>query len=319
MNADAANKPLRLAIIGGGAMAREHIRAFRDVPGVTIAGIWNRTRDKAAVLAAEFGIPVVANDLGALHVQTKADLAVLSVYETAINPVMKQALGHPWAIFMEKPVGLDLADAEDIARAVKAERARVYVGLNRRFISSTQAALTDLESDSGSRFIHVQDQQSLDVARQIGHADAVVKNWMYANSIHLVDYLRTFGRSAVIEVMPVVRWSSSKPGIVLAKVAFASGDIGLYEGIWNGPGPWACTVTTPRRRWELRPLEKATFQNAGERKLNPVDTPAWDTDFKPGFRLQAERVIGALRGERGAVTIDDAIETMRLVRDIYAA
>ncbi len=317
MNA-ASSKPLRVAMIGGGGMTREHIKAFRDIPGVTIAGIWNRTRDKAAALASEFAIPVVADNIDALYAQTKADLAVLAVYETAINPVTKQALAHPWAILMEKPVGLDLADAEDIARAVKAAGARVYVGLNRRFISSTQAALADLESDTGPRFIHVQDQQSLDVARQIGHADVVVKNWMYANSIHLVDYLRAFGRGAVTEVTPMVRWSASNPGVVVAKVAFASGDIGIYEGIWNGPGPWACTVSTPRRRWELRPLEKATFQNAGERKLNPVDTPAWDTDFKPGFRLQAERTAGALRGEGGAVTIDDAVETMRLVRNIFA-
>jgi hypothetical protein len=131
--------------------------------------------------------------------------------------------------------------------------------------------------------------------------------------------LRAFGRGAVSDVTPIVRWSPSKPGVVLAKVAFTSGDIGLYEGIWNGPGPWACTVTTPRRRWELRPLETAVFQNSGERKLNPVEASAWDSDFKPGFRLQAERVVDALRGEHGAVTIGDAIETMRLVRDIFAA
>jgi predicted dehydrogenase len=319
MNAALGKKPLQVAIIGGGAMAREHIKAFRNVPGIRVAGIWNRTRDKAVALAAEFEIPVVADDVGTLYAQTNADLAVLAVYETAINPMMKQALAHPWAILMEKPVGLDLADAEDIARAVKSARSHVYVGLNRRFISSTQAALTDVDSDPSPRFIHVQDQQSLDVARQIGHADVVVENWMYANSIHLIDYLRAFGRGAVSDVTPIVRWSPSKPGVVLAKVAFTSGDIGLYEGIWNGPGPWACTVTTPRRRWELRPLEKAVFQNSGERKLNPVEASAWDSDFKPGFRLQAERVVDALRGEHGAVTIGDAIETMRLVRDIFAA
>ena len=70
----------------------------------------------------------------------------------------------------------------------------MFVGLNRRCLSSTQAVLADLADDPGPRFIHVQDQQSLDVARQIGHAEPVVRNWMYANSIHLVDYLRAFGR-----------------------------------------------------------------------------------------------------------------------------
>ena len=180
--------------------------------------------------------------------------------------------------------------------------------------------LADIADDPAPRFIHVQDQQSLDVARQIGHAEPVVRNWMYANSIHLVDYLRAFGRGEISAVTPIARWNPQAPGVVLAKVTFTSGDIGLYEGIWHGPGPWACTVTTPRRRWELRPLEKATYQNAGERKLVPVDVDAWDEAFKPGFRLQAERVVNAVRGKaNGAVTLDDGVATMRLIRDIFQA
>src|SRR5205823_5851519 len=100
-------KPIRVAMIGSGSMAPEHIKAFANVPGVTVAGIWNRTRDKAAALAQQFNVPVVATDIADLYAKTKADLAVVAVYETAINPVMKQALVQPWVILMEKPVGLD--------------------------------------------------------------------------------------------------------------------------------------------------------------------------------------------------------------------
>ncbi len=312
-----SSKPLRVAMIGAGGMIREHIRAFQDVPGVTVAGIWNRTRDKAAALAQEFGIACVASDIAELYRETKADLVVLAVYETAINATMKQALAHDWAIMMEKPVGLDLADAEDIAAAVGT--ARVFVGLNRRTLSSTQAVLADLADDPGPRFIHVQDQQSLETARVIGHAPEVVDNWMYANSIHLVDYIPALGRGKIVDVTPIVRWNPEAPTIVLAKIGFDSGDVALYEGIWNGPGPWACTVTTPRRRWEMRPLEKASFQNAGERKQNPVEPHVWDTDFKPGFRLQAEQVVNAVNGNGRATTLDEALASMRLVRDIFAS
>jgi predicted dehydrogenase len=318
-------KPLRLAIVGAGAMAREHIKAFLDLPGICVAGLWNRTRRKAEKLASEFGVSVVADSIADLYARTRADLAIVAVYETAINAVMKQALAHPWAILMEKPVGLDLPDGEDIAAAAKSSAAKsnaakssnVYVGLNRRFLSSTQAALADLADDPHPRFIHVQDQQSLEAARRIGHADIVVRNWMYANSIHLIDYFCAFGRGDVIEVTRVAPWQPENPGVVLAKIAFAGGDIGLYEGIWNGPGPWACTVTTPRRRWEMRPLERATYQNAGERTLNTVEAHPWDHDFKPGLRLQAQRVAAAVCGEEHAVTLDEGLRTMRLIDAIY--
>ncbi len=309
-------KPIRVAIVGAGTMGAEHAKAFADIPGVVIAGVYNRTRAKAEVLAARYSA-IVADSIDDLHVRTKADLAVVAVYETAINSVVKKALALPWAVLMEKPVGLDYADALDIAGAADKTRS-IFVGLNRRTLSSTQAVLDDIADDPSPRFIHVQDQQSLQVARDVGHAEPVVRNWMYANSIHLVDYLKTFGRGEITEVSHVSPWNANRPGIVLAKVAFSSGDLGLYEGIWNGPGPWACTVTTARRRWEMRPLERAVFQNADERTLHSREPHAWDLSFKPGFRRQADNVVRALRGERvDVVTLTQAVASMKLVRDIF--
>ena len=43
-----------------------------------------------------------------------------------------------------------------------------------------------------------------------------------------------------------------------------------------------------------------------------------DVTFKPGFRLQAERVVAAWRGENsGAPTIADALGATELVARIY--
>lgn len=299
-------------------MAREHIRAFQAIPGVTVRGIWNRTRTKAEMLAAEFNIAEVATDIVDLQQRTAADLVVVAVAEMSINSVLQQVAQQPWTILMEKPVGVDYADGLQVQFYIETFGRKAFVGLNRRFLASTQAVITDLANDSGLRFIHVQDQQSLNVARDIGHPDAVVQNWMYANSVHLVDYLTLLGRGEIVGVEPVTRWDAAAPGVVLAKIVFSSGDLGLYEAIWNGPGPWACTVTTPRRRWEMRPLEKAVFQNVGERALNSAPTSAFDADFKPGFRLQAEGVVDALRGAPSSVPdIREAMRSMRLVRDIY--
>lgn len=310
----------KIAFVGAGAMAREHMKAFASIAGVQLAGIASRTRAKAEALARESGVPmVVADSIDELHAKTKADLVVVAVPELAANDVARACFAHPWAALLEKPAGYDFDDASAIHAAAREKGRRVWVALNRRFLSSTRAALEDLASNPGPRFIEVQDQQSLEVARQIGHPDAVVKNWMYANSIHLVDYLRAFGRGKVSSVNRVVRWNPEKPGVVLATVAFESGDLGLYEGIWNGPGPWAVQVTTPARRWEMRPLEEATFQNGGERKRNPVEVAPRDREYKPGFRLQAEQVLAALAGAPStAVTLDESLESMRLVKEIFS-
>src|SRR5690606_31786044 len=102
-------------------------------------GISSRTRAKAEALAQEFGIVCVADTLDELYEKSRADMVVITVPELMANAVAKVALALPWAVFMEKPAGYDLADAEDIAAAATGRSDPVMVGFNRRFYSSTQA------------------------------------------------------------------------------------------------------------------------------------------------------------------------------------
>lgn len=308
----------RVAVIGAGNMALEHIKAFSDVPGVKIEGIFSRTRERAAALAAEHGIDRVCDSIDDLYEKTKADLVVVTVFETAMNPVCKECFAHPWTVFVEKPPGYNVPDAEDIYNASVQNDRKVIVGLNRRFNSSTRAALDDLEKDEMRRFIHVQDQQDMEGALSYGHPDVVVKNWMYANSIHVIDLLQAFGRGDVTSVDVIVPFDTDNPDVVLAKIVFDSGDLGLYEGIWKGPGPWTATVTTGNKRWELRPLEHAKYQEAGSRQLHSVDMSEWDQQFKAGFRLQAEMAVRYALGKPSeSPTLAEAMKTMQLIQDIF--
>lgn len=299
-------------------MTREHIRAFSDILGVEIAGVYSRRRSRAERLAKTFDIPFVSDSIQELYQKTRAELVVLAVPELAVRKVSETCFRYSWTVLLEKPPGYNLTDAKAIFKAAKAKRRRVFVALNRRFLSSTRAALSDLKKIGTARFIHVQDRQNLKEAAALGHPKKVTQNWMYANSIHLIDTLRLFGRGKVISVKPILRWNRKTQNVVMAEVLFASGDIGIYEGIWNGPGPWAVTITTPKKRWELRPLEKANYQLTKERILHPVAAHPWDEKFKPGLRLQAEMAVKAALGKTSELpSLDEALETMALIHRIY--
>jgi len=192
------------------------------------------------------------------------------------------------------------------------------VALNRRHYSSTQVVIKDLRELSGPRFIRVEDQEDQIRALEAGQPRLVVDNWMYANSIHVVDYFLMMGRGKITAVEPIVPWVPDVPHFVAAKITFDSGDVGLYEAVWNRPGPWAVTVSTPEKRWEMRPLEQAAYQEAGQRKMVGVEPHPWDVKFKPGLRLQAEKAVAATRGEANDLpTLQESLDAMRLVRDIY--
>jgi hypothetical protein len=145
-----------------------------------------------------------------------------------------------------------------------------------------------------------------------------MENLMFFSSIHVIDYFRVFGRGMIESVRPVFSWNSSRPWLVSSAVQFQSGDTGLYQALWDGPGPWAVAINSPEVRWEMKPLEHATYQVAGERRAVETEPGVYDQRFKPGFRLQAEQVIEAMLGRPSeAPTLDDAVETMRLISTIY--
>ena len=311
-------RPMRIAFLGAGKMAREHARAFASLEGVELAGVSSRTRGRADELARDFGMAVVADTIDELHERTRADLLVVSVIETVLVDLALHAVTKPWTLLVEKPPGLSPRDTARLARAAKEAGVRVFVGLNRQFLGSTQAAL-DLLGNDGPRFVHVQDQQNLAQARSLGHSDAVVNGWMYANSIHLVDYFRVFARGAVTSVRHDARFQPDDGvGLLIAHLEFQSGDRGLYQAFWRTPGPWAATVHVPGRRFELRPLEDLKWQSLGEPPQS-VARPQADVDFKPGFRLQAENVLAAWRGLPSASPdLEQALRTMSLIEAIYA-
>jgi len=309
---------IKVSLVGAGYMAREHIRAFQNLPNVKVVGIYSRTPSKVAALASEFKIDEVCDSIDLLFKKTKADLVVIAVPELSVREVCEATFKYPWVCLIEKPAGYNVIDAEKIMWLSQNNQRKDFVALNRRHYSSTKFVLSDLANHTDQRLIHVFDQEDQIQARQLGQPDLVIKNWMYANSIHLIDYFKIFGRGEIIEVIPIIRWDAENPCFVAAKLSFSSGDIGFYHAAWNRPGPWAVTVTTKEKRWELRPLEQVAVQNYGSRKLELVEPHTCDVQFKPGLYQQAEEAVKAIKGEaHNLPSLKEAFETMRLVEAIY--
>lgn len=312
-------KSFKVSIIGAGLMAEEHIKAFVDIPFVEISGIHSRTHSRAEALANKYAIFNVHVSIDDLYKSTRADFLIIAVPELAVNGVCMAAFKYPWQILIEKPAGYDLQDAQKIADEAARVGVNAYVALNRRHYSSTRWVLEDLVSVQGQRLVQVLDQENPQVALEGGQPPLVVENWMYANSIHLMDYLRIFCRGSIDKVERVVKWDPLDPRFVVAKVTFSSGDIGIYQAVWNAPGPWSVAVNTQSKRWEMRPLEQASVQTYKARRSETIPTHEWDSKFKPGIRLQAEEVVRAARGElHNLPSLEDGLATMKLVQQIYA-
>ncbi len=308
----------KVAVVGAGRMAEEHIRAFTDIPGVEIAGIFSRTRARAEQLASRYGIPVVADSLAELWNRTGAALVVVTVNVQFVAGLVRQCTRWPWKILAEKPVGLNAEASMALLNDLGKGGDRVFVALNRRFYGSTLAVHARLKDDPSPRYIEVFDQQEPDKLLQAGFDPVEIQNWMYANSIHLVDYLSFFGRGDVEEVQSIFPWTEPAPLAVAASVRFSSGDRGMYHAVWNAPAPWAVSVTSRSCRWEMRPLERVSVQEAGTRVRRELEPDPLDSSFKPGLRRQAEEAVkAALNLPSRSVSLREADATMQLIGMIY--
>lgn len=310
-------KNWKVALIGAGYMAQEHAKAFASLPYVKIVGVCSRTQTRAMALASQYGATVFT-DIAAMYQATDADAVVVAVNELSMQEVCYECFKFPWICLLEKPVGVDLAQAKEIHAIAERVNARVYVAFNRRSYASTRNALIELTDEPGPRLVSIFDQQDMASARSNGKPERVVRNYMFANSIHLIDYLTLFGRGEIESVQVVVPWTPEQPRYVVAAIKFSSGDIGVYQAVWDGPGPWAVTVTNQQHRIELRPLESLAVQRRGERQQTVAQPDRVDTDYKPGLLYQAEQLVAALAGRPFSLaTLSEATRSMTLCAHIY--
>lgn len=309
----------RLGIVGAGKMARLHAAAFQAIPGVEISAVQSRTPEKAEAFAEDFGIPHKYPGFTELVLSGSCDGLLICVSPEALCAVGLEAMKSGLPLLMEKPPGLHLGEAERLAASLEQRVGGVWVALNRRYFSSTLRLRAAVESVSGPRYVHVVDQQNLADSASRGHSAETLAHWMFANSLHLVDLLRLFCRGEVTAVRPVVPWrDGSFAQLAVFAVEFSSGDRGLFEANWSGPGPWSLAVTCPSQRWELRPLEQALCW--GELRKAPVEYPPSEDDlkFKPGLLEQARAFVDAAQGRPSTLpTLAEALGSMRLVQELF--
>jgi predicted dehydrogenase len=310
-------KKWKIAIVGAGYMAQEHAKALNSIDAVELVGVCGRTRQRAEALARSYDMPVYQNSTE-MFAATRADAVVVTVNELAMPDVCTECFRFPWICLLEKPVGVDLPIAKRILEESRRVGARSFVAFNRRSYSATRQALRELATDDSPRLISVLDQEDQDAARAAGQPEEVVRNWMYANSIHLIDYFSFMARGDVVSIERGAPWTPESPRFVAAAIRFSSGDVGVYQAVWNAPGPWSVTVTNRAVRLEMRPIERLAVQRRGERRLTEIEPELVDTEYKPGLRYQAEQLISVLEGRQTSLaTLDDSMRSMELCAKIY--
>lgn len=308
----------KISFIGAGRMSIQHALAFSNISDVTLSGVHSRSSNHAQDFAKKFSIPHVCHSIENLWSVTNSDLLVVSVPPSALLNVALEALKYPWHSLFEKPLGLNLGEAQVIAEASKQYKSNAFLGLNRRHMSSTTQVLDSLPPIGSTRIVSVFDQQNPLSALKHGHPQSVVNNWHFANSIHTIDYFSLFCRGKLLSTQPVTPSEYQGGFFKCSSLLYDSGDYGLYMGLWEAPGPWGVSVSTKELRFDMLPLERASMRSSSERVSTDLPIDQWDIDFKPGFRRQAQLFVESLDEIPSSLpTVLDGLNTMKTAHRLF--
>ena len=116
---------LRVAVIGSGFIALYHARAVAELPGAELAAAANWRPESLARLAAECGIPRTTTDWRELVGDPEIDAAVVATPNSLHAEQAIAFLDAGQHVLVEKPMAMDVAEADAMVAA--AERSSAFL------------------------------------------------------------------------------------------------------------------------------------------------------------------------------------------------
>jgi hypothetical protein len=309
-------KKIKIAFIGAGYMNNLHIYSFRKIKNAKIVGVVSKQNISSKILGKKHNIKVYLS-IEDLMLTTKPDITVVAVSDPDLLKFYKNLFKFKSTFLIEKPPGYSFLEAKKIYILAKKMKTDVYVGLNRINYNVTQKVLNDLEKKSPKRIVKVVDQENNESKIFFNREKKINKNWMFANSIHLIHYFNILCRGKVNSVNSFKIHEKKKLIFISSKIIFSSGDIGIYECYWNMPGFWSVTVTTSLKKWQLKPLENLKIFNK-KNKLTFFCEEQNGKNLKAGLLNQAINLIKAFNKQKNnLVSLKESLQTMELIHKIY--
>jgi predicted dehydrogenase len=121
---------IRVAVVGTGEFGRNHARVYRELEGADLVGVYDLDPERAAAVASEYQVQVLRS---LDELRGRADAVSLAVPTVAHAEVGCRLLEMGLDILVEKPMAVNLAEADALIGAAKKNGRILQVGHVERF------------------------------------------------------------------------------------------------------------------------------------------------------------------------------------------
>ncbi|MCX5479427.1 Gfo/Idh/MocA family oxidoreductase [Kaistia geumhonensis] len=334
--------PLRIGLIGAGAIGAWHARIVAERRDAVLAAVCDSDAGRASVLASRYGAkPFV--DAVDLFADAAPDGVIIASPERVHGEHARLAAEAGVPMLIEKPVAPDPAGVEAIRAVTEAAGVAVMAGHVERFEIGSAALKAAVAQGVCGRVVTVAARRQFVAAdtprfrglsttlRILGVHDFDLVSWVHP--VPVVEVYAASGRGRVYE-------ETGLDDHVVTTLRFADGAVGLVESAWTLPQPYG--VFTSPEGWSPAGNNRldvfgATGMISNDMSLRGQQLIAFDeaAGFRAaGIRHQPilhGRVTGALAEEDSAfiamiadgtppvVGLDDALRAVRLTEAAEAS
>lgn len=184
------SSPRQVIILGTGGIVRDsHMPAYRKY-GIPVAGIWNRNMDRAHAVANEFSID---NVYGSVEEATqRSDV----IYDIATSPAayvaLLESIPEGSAVLIQKPLGLNLAEANEILKVCRNRKLVAAVNFQLRFSPMMLAIRDALKTGFFGTLTEVEVHLNLLTPwEQFPNLSGDPRVEIVAHSVHYIDLIQS--------------------------------------------------------------------------------------------------------------------------------
>ena len=123
-------KPLRIGVVGVGAIGSSHARVLAEMPEVEFTGIFDADESRAAEISARFGA-VAHSSLNRLA--ENVDAAVVATPTVTHADVARHLLDNGKHVLVEKPITVSVEEAQSLLDAANKAKCVLQIGHIERF------------------------------------------------------------------------------------------------------------------------------------------------------------------------------------------
>ncbi|MGD2050502.1 MAG: Gfo/Idh/MocA family oxidoreductase [Chloroflexota bacterium] len=222
---------LKVAVIGVGAMGRNHARVYSDIPGVQMVGVADSNTEMAADVARRYGGQVYADYCQLLDEQ-HPDAVTVAVPTIDHLEVALEVIERGIHLLIEKPIAFTVEEGRRLIDAADEAGVKLMIGHIERFNPAVLALKQRLENGQLGRVFQ------LDARRQ-GPFPARVKDVgvVIDLAVHDLDVMRYVTGREVKRVFAETerRIHSSREDLLTGLVRLEQGIVGTLMINWLTP------------------------------------------------------------------------------------